>query len=139
VVTGEDIALKMKIIDFLDSCESGSVLPSVLQYYTNLSIIKLSQLLVCSRFHRIEAQFVCWLLMMQDRMETRELTIKQLDIAQLLGMRREAVTQAAGKLQTLQLITYKRGHLRILNRANLEATVCSSYDIIKAQEESFLG
>lgn len=140
MVSGAGSAMKMKTIDFLDSCESSGVLQGVLQRYTHLSITKLSQLFVCSRFHRIESQLVCWLLMTHDRIETSDaLLIKQANVAKLLGVRREAVTQAAGKLQKQQLISYNRGHLTILNRAALEAIACHCYGIIRAEEQQFLG
>jgi CRP-like cAMP-binding protein len=139
VVTIEGSALKMKTIDFLDSCESGGVLHGLLQRYANLTITRMSQLLVCSRFHPIESQTVCWLLMTHDRIQQNELPVRQADTAKLLGMRREAITLIMGKLRKQQLISYKHGLLTIVNRAGIEAIACPCYGIIKAEEESFLG
>lgn len=113
--------------------------PELLICYANLFINKISELLGCCRLHRTESQLVCWLLMTEDRLETSEIPITQAELAKLLGVPRVAVTQAAGKLQKQQLLSYSRDHLTILNRAGLEGTACSCYDIIKAQEENFLA
>lgn len=138
-VTAEGSALKMKTIDFLDSCESSIALQSVLQRYADLAFARMSQLLVCSRFHPIESQIICWLLMTHDRIQHNELPIRQTDTAKLLGMRREAITLIISKLRKQQLINYNPGLLTILNRTGIEAAACPCYSIIKAEEESFLG
>jgi CRP-like cAMP-binding protein len=138
VVHAAGRALKMKSVDLLNICELGGVLPRLLQCYTHLFITQLSQILICTRFHRIESQLVCWLLMAQDRIQSNELPITHGVLSNLLGVRREAVTQTAGKLQQRQLISYRRGSLTILNRAGLEAAACPCYAVIKEEERKFL-
>ncbi len=117
----------MKSVDLLNICELGGVLPSLLHRYTQLFITQISQILICTRFHPIESQLVCRLLMMLDRIETSVLPITHWTLSNQLGVRREAVTQTAGKLQQRQLISYHRSSLTILNRAGLEAVACPCY------------
>ena len=138
VVHGAGRALKMKSVDLLNICELGGILPCLLQRYLHLFITQLSQILICTRFHRIESQFVCRLLMTQDRIETNELPITHAVLSNLLGVRREAVTKTAGNLQQQQLITYNRGNLTILNRAGLEAAACQCYGIVKKEYDNYL-
>lgn len=138
IVHGAGKALKMNAVDLLNVCGLGGVLPRLLQRYTQLFITHITQILICTRFHRIVSQFVCRLLMTQDRVEGNVLPITHAALANLLGVRREAITKIAGNLQQQRLISYNRGNLTILNRAGLEAVVCPCYGIVKKEEQNFL-
>jgi len=99
--------------------------------YTQALISQISQTAVCNRLHTIEQQLCRWLLLSHDRLESDELKMTQELIANMLGVRREGVTYAAGRLQSEGLIEYSRGRITILNRKGLEATVCECYRVVK--------
>ena len=86
----------------------------------------------------MEQQLCRWLLLSLDRLSTNELTMTQELIANMLGVRREGVTEAAGKLQALGLIRYSRGHIAILDRPGLEAHVCECYAVVKKEYDRLL-
>jgi CRP-like cAMP-binding protein len=107
--------------------------------YTQALITQISQTAVCNRLHPIEQQLCRWLLLSHDRLQTDELNMTQELIANMLGVRREGVTYAAGRLQAAGLIKYARGRITILNRAGLEATVCECYQVVKDEYDRLLG
>jgi CRP-like cAMP-binding protein len=110
----------------------------VLLRYTQALITQMSQTAVCNRHHSVEQQLCRWLLMSLDRLATNELTMTQELIANMLGVRREGVTESAGKLQKLGLIEYSRGHIRVLDRPALEAHACECYQVVKTEFERLL-
>ncbi len=101
--------------------------------YTQALITQISQTAVCNRHHSIEQQLCRWLLLTLDRLPSQELTITQELIAGMLGVRREGITEAAGNLQRAGLISYRRGHITILNRQGLEFRSCECYNVVKEE------
>jgi CRP-like cAMP-binding protein len=95
--------------------------------------MQISQTAVCNRHHTIEQQLCRWLLLTLDRLESEELTMTQELIASMLGVRREGITEAAGKLQNAGIIRYRRGHIMVLDRSGLETHVCECYSVVKKE------
>jgi len=116
----------------------GGALQHVLLRYTQALITQMSQTAVCNRHHSVKQQFCRWLLMSLDRLATNELTMTQKLIANMLGVRREGVTEAAGKLQKLGLIDYQRGRITVLDRAGVEKQACECYEVVKNEFKRLL-
>jgi CRP-like cAMP-binding protein len=133
VVQGAGSAMKMKAATFRRECNNGGALPRVLRRYTHSLLTQITQTTVCNQFHSIEARLARWLLMTHDRIEADEFQLTQEFLSNMLAVRRECVNKAAGKLQKRNLIRYRRGHLRVLDRAGLEATSCGCYEIINVE------
>ena len=106
--------------------------------YTQTLITQMAQTAVCNRHHSVDQQLCRWLLLSLDRLSTNELTMTQELIANMLGVRREGVTEAAGKLQQAGLISYCRGHITVLDRPGLEARVCECYQVVKTEYDRLL-
>ncbi|USX23009.1 Crp/Fnr family transcriptional regulator [Oxalobacteraceae bacterium OTU3REALA1] len=111
---------------------AGPVMRLLLRY-TQALLTQMSQTAVCNRHHTVEQQLCRWLLLTLDRLPGNELTMTQELIANMLGVRREGVTVAAGKLQENGYISYRRGHITVLDRVGLEAEVCECYDVVKKE------
>lgn len=107
--------------------------------YTQAFIAQVSQTAVCNRHHSVEQQLARWLLSTLDRLPSNELTITQELIAGMLGVRREGITEAAGRLQQGGYIRYRRGHITVLDRSGLESRVCECYAVVKKERERLLG
>jgi CRP-like cAMP-binding protein len=118
--------------------EQGGALPQLLLRYTQALITQVAQTAVCNRHHSVEQQLCRWLLSRLDRLHSNDLTMSQELIANMLGVRRESVTEAAGKLQMLGLINYNRGHITVINRAKLETQVCECYGVVKREYQRLL-
>ena len=116
---------------------AGPVLRLLLRY-TQALITQMSQTAVCNRHHSIEQQLCRWLLLSLDRLSSDELLMTQELIANMLGVRREGVTEAASKLQREGLIHYSRGHIKVLDRPRLENRVCECYKVVKAEFDRLL-
>jgi CRP-like cAMP-binding protein len=101
--------------------------------YTQALITQMTQTAVCNRHHSIEQQLCRWLLLTLDRMPANELVITQELIASMLGVRREGVTEAAGNLQRSGLISYHRGHIKVIDRVGLESRSCECYQVVKKE------
>jgi len=101
--------------------------------YTQALITQMTQTAVCNRHHSVEKQLCRWLLLSLDRLKSNELAMTQELIANMLGVRREGVTEAAGKLQSEGLISYSRGHIIVLDRAGLENKVCECYGVVQME------
>ena len=101
--------------------------------YTQALITQTMQIAVCNRHHSIEQQLCRWLLSTIDRIESGELVMTQELIASMLGVRREGITAAAGRLQQAGYIRYRRGHITVLNRAGLETSACECYGVVKKE------
>ena len=97
------------------------------------------QTAVCNRHHSVEQQLCRWLLLSLDRLSSNSLRMTQELIANMLGVRREGVTEAAGNLQRAGLIRYKRGRIDVIDRAQLEKTVCECYAVVKAEFDRLLS
>jgi len=116
----------------------GGELQHRLLRYTQALVTQMSQTAVCNRHHSIEQQLCRWLLMSLDRLPSNELVMTQELIANMLGVRREGVTEAAGKLQQEHIIRYARGRIEVLDRTKLEARVCECYAVVKKEYERLL-
>jgi hypothetical protein len=101
--------------------------------YTQALITQVTQTAVCNRHHSVEQQLCRWLLLTLDRVATRELVMTQELVASMLGVRREGITEAAGKLKHAGLISYRRGHISVLERSGLETRVCECYAVVKKE------
>ncbi len=113
-------------------------LQRLLLRYTQALITQMAQTAVCNRHHSVEQQLCRWLLMSLDRLSSNQLTMTQELIANMLGVRREGVTESAGKLQKLGLIEYSRGHIIVLDRPALEAHACECYAVVKKEFDRLL-
>jgi CRP-like cAMP-binding protein len=114
-----------------------TLLPLLLRY-TQALITQTTQTVVCNRFHSVEQQLCRSILSCLDRLPSDELVVTQDLLADLLGVRREAITAAAGTLQEAGLIQYRRGHIAVLERAALEARACECYGVVKREYERLL-
>jgi CRP-like cAMP-binding protein len=103
--------------------------------FTQALISQMSQTAVCNRHHSIDQQLCRWLLLSLDRLGGKRLNMTQELIANMLGVRREGVTEAAGKLQNLGVIEYHRGHITVIDRPALEALSCECYSVVKRETE----
>ncbi len=115
----------------------GSLLHLLLRY-TQALIAQTGQIAVCNRHHSLEQQLCRWILSMLDRLPSNELKMTHEMIAEMLGVRRESVTEAAGKLQKAGLLHYSRGRIAVLDRPLLEAQVCECYAVVKREYERLL-
>jgi CRP-like cAMP-binding protein len=106
--------------------------------YTQSLITQMSQTAVCNRHHSIDQQLCRWLLLSLDRLSGNQLTMTQELIANMLGVRREGVTEAAGRLQRLGVIEYSRGHITVLDRPKLESLCCECYAVVKKETDRLL-
>ena len=116
----------------------GGELQHRLLRYTQALITQMSQTAVCNRHHTVEQQLCRWLLMSLDRLQSNELAMTQELIANMLGVRREGVTEAAGRLQAKKLIRYARGKITVLDRKKLENVVCECYAVVKKEYDRLL-
>jgi CRP-like cAMP-binding protein len=116
----------------------GGPVQRLLLRYTQALITQMAQTAVCNRHHSVEQQLCRWLLLSLDRLSSNELTMTQELIANMLGVRREGVTEAAGKLQRAGLIEYTRGHIKVLDRPGLEKRVCECYQVVKTEFDRLL-
>jgi CRP-like cAMP-binding protein len=117
----------------------GGPVMLLLLRYTQALITQMTQTAVCNRHHGIEQQLCRWLLMSLDRLDSDSLTMTQDLIANMLGVRREGVTDAAGKLQRAGFIRYSRGHITVLDRPGLEKRVCECYAVVKREFDRLLS
>jgi CRP-like cAMP-binding protein len=119
--------------------ERHGMLLSVLLRYTQSLITQMAQTAVCNRHHALEQQLCRWLLLSLDRLDSNELKMTQELIANMLGVRREGVTEAAGRLQKLGVIRYSRGRITVLDRPHLEKLSCECYGVVKKESDRLRG
>lgn len=119
-------------------CEQGGQMRSVLLRYAQSYITQVGQTLCCNRHHSIVQQLCRWLLMLLDCRASNELPLTHEHVAELMGVRRESVTEAARKLQIAGCIRYQRGHISVLDRTSLEASSCECYRIAKREADRLL-
>jgi CRP-like cAMP-binding protein len=117
---------------------NGAMMQLLLRY-TQALITQMAQTAVCNRHHSLEQQLSRWLLLSLDRHESNELLMTQELIANMLGVRRESVTDVAGKLQRSGIIHYQRGHITVLDRAKLELHSCECYQVVKNEFDRLLN
>jgi len=116
----------------------GGELQHLLLRYTQALITQMAQTAVCNRHHALDQQLCRWLLLSLDRLPSHELSMTQELIANMLGVRREGVTEAAGKLQAAGLIHYSRGKITVLDRPKLEMQVCECYAVVRREYSRLL-
>jgi CRP-like cAMP-binding protein len=116
----------------------AAALQYLLLRYTQALLTQMAQTAVCNRHHSVDQQLCRWLLLSLDRLPSNKLSMTQELIANMLGVRREGVTEAAGKLQVDGLIKYSRGHITVLDRQRLEARACECYQVVKKEFDRLL-
>lgn len=117
----------------LEEFNHAGMMQRVLLRYTQALITQIMQTAACNRHHSVDQQLCRWLLLTIDRVPAQELVMTQELIASMLGVRREGITEAAGKLQHAGFISYRRGHITVLNRAGLEKNSCECYGVVKKE------
>ncbi len=127
LVQGGGPALQMSRARFLSAMQRSRPFQSRINGYIDALMRQIGQTAACNRFHTVEARLARWLLMTRDRLSSEEFRMTQEFLSHMLGVRREAVTEAASGFQNENLIEYSRGHLRILDHRGLEAASCSCY------------
>jgi CRP-like cAMP-binding protein len=138
VVQSAGHALRLNAQQLMDEFNrNGSVLHLLLRY-TQALITQMAQTAVCNRHHTLDQQLCRWLLLSLDRLQGSDLLMTQELIANMLGVRREGVTEAATKLQRDGLIRYSRGHITVLDRVGLETRTCECYSVVRREYERLL-
>ena len=115
----------------LQEFNRAGILQGLLLRYTQALITQMAQTAACNRHHSVEQQLCRWLLLTLDRVPSNELVITQELVAGMLGVRREGITEAAGKLKHAGIISYRRGHITVLDRSGLEARTCECYAVVR--------
>ncbi len=133
---GKSLRINARLL-MLEFTRGGPVLHLLLRY-TQALITQMGQTAVCNRHHSLDQQLCRWLLLSHDRLHSNDLVMTQELIANMLGVRREGVTEAAGNLQQAGLIKYQRGHITVLDRAGLERRVCECYAVVKREYDRLL-
>jgi CRP-like cAMP-binding protein len=139
IVQGAGTAMRMKASVLRKESSRTGPLHRLLHFYAHSLLTQVSRSAACNRFHMVDARLARWLLMSGDRLGADEFRLTQDFISNMLGVRREGVSKAAGVLQKNELINYSRGHIKILDRAGLEAVSCECYRIIKDESDGYLG
>jgi CRP-like cAMP-binding protein len=134
---GDGYRLKARLLK--QEFDRAGPLLHLLLRYTQALITQMAQTAVCNRHHSIEQQLSRWLLLSLDRLPSNVLTMTQELIANMLGVRREGVTAAAGNLQRLGLIRYSRGRIEVVDRPGLEKLVCECYAVVKIEYDRLLA
>jgi CRP-like cAMP-binding protein len=135
-VAGEALVLGAEAVD--REFKRGGEFQFVLLRYTQALIAQMAQTAICNRHHPIEKQLCRWLLLCLDRLQAEEVNLTQEAIANLLGVRREGVTEAAGRLQEAGLIRYSRGNIRVVDRNGLEQRSCECYRVVEREYDRML-
>ncbi|WP_097462152.1 Crp/Fnr family transcriptional regulator [Mangrovitalea sediminis] len=135
VVQSAGFAYRLPAKAFKSEFSRHEELMELMLRYTQSLIAQMAQTAVCNRHHSIDQQLCRWLLLSLDRLPDNQLTMTQELIANMLGVRREGVTEAAGKLQKLGVISYHRGHITVLDRPRLEQLCCECYAVVKKETD----
>ncbi len=138
VVQSAGFAYRMKGQLLKDEFIRAGPMQHLLLRYTQALLTQMAQTAVCNRHHSLDQQLCRWLLLSLDRLPSNQLTMTQELIANMLGVRREGVTEAAGKLHRAGLIEYHRGHITVIDRHGLEARVCECYRVVKKEYDRLL-
>ena len=138
VVQSAGHAFRLKADLMKDEFDKGGPVLHLLLRYTQALITQMAQTAVCNRHHSLDQQLCRWLLMSLDRLQGNELVMTQELIANMLGVRREGVTEGATKLQKAGLISYSRGHISVLDRPGLEKRACECYEVVRAEYDRLL-
>jgi len=119
--------------------DRAGIMQRMLLRYTQALITQMTQTAACYRHHSVEQQLCRWLLLTLDRLPSNDLVMTQELAAGMLGVRRESITEAAGKLQHAGIIRYRRGHITVLDRSGLETHVCECYAVVKNELSRLLS
>jgi CRP-like cAMP-binding protein len=136
-VAGHAYRLEGRLL--LQEFSRASLMQRLLLRYTQALITQMTQTAACNRHHSIEQQLCRWLLLALDRLPSNELIITHEMVANILGVRREGISEAAGKLQQAGFIRYRRGHITVLERSGLETRVCECYTVVKKELSRLLS
>lgn len=138
IVQSAGHAYRLPVQRLMDEFDRHGDLLHLMLRYTQALITQMAQTAVCNRHHTIDQQLCRWLLLSLDRLPSNHLVMTQELIANMLGVRREGVTEAAGKLHKLGVIEYRRGHITVLDRARLERLSCECYAVVKEETQRLL-
>lgn len=138
VLTGGH-AYRLKARLMLEEFDRAGPTLRLMLRYTQALMAQISQNVVCNRHHSVEQQLCRWLLSALDRLPSNELTMTQELIAGMLGVRRESITETAGNLQRAGLISYRRGHVTVLDRQGLEPRTCECYNVVREEYRRLLN
>jgi CRP-like cAMP-binding protein len=133
VVQSAGRALRLPARVMREEFTRGGSMQHLMLRYTQALITQMAQTAVCNRHHSVDQQLCRWLLLSIDRLASSEITMTQELIANMLGVRREGVTEAAGKLQKAGVISYRRGHIQVLDRSQLESMSCECYEVVRRE------
>jgi CRP-like cAMP-binding protein len=139
LVQSAGTAFRLSAQQFRDEFNHDSSIRMQMLRYTQALITQMAQTAVCNRHHSIDQQLCRWLLLSLDRLPSNRLTMTQELIANMLGVRREGVTEAAGKLQKLGVIEYHRGQITVSDRPKLEDLCCECYSVVKQETDRLLN
>jgi CRP-like cAMP-binding protein len=117
----------------------SGLMQRLLLRYTQALLTQMSQTAACNRHHSVEQQLCRWLLLTLDRLPSNELIMTQELVASMLGVRREGITEAAGQLQRAGFLSYRRGHIAVLDRSGLESRACECYAVVKKEVSRLLS
>jgi CRP-like cAMP-binding protein len=138
VVQSAGCALRLPSSLLKSEFNRGGSMQHLLLRYTQALLTEMAQTVACNRHHSVDQQLCRWLLLSLDRLPSNELTMTQELIANMLGVRREGVTEAAGKLHSAGVINYRRGHITVLDRPKLETLSCECYQVVRRETERLL-
>ena len=138
VVQSAGLGYRLKASQMMEEFNRTGPAMNLLLRYTQALITQMAQTAVCNRHHSLDQQLCRWLLLSMDRLRSNELVVTQELIANLLGVRREGVTEAAGRLHAAGLIAYRRGHITVIDRAQLEHRSCECYAVVKREYDRLL-
>jgi CRP-like cAMP-binding protein len=138
VVQSAGMGYRLKASQMMEEFNRAGPVLNLLLRYTQALITQMAQTAVCNRHHSLDQQLCRWLLLSLDRLRSNELVVTQELIANMLGVRREGVTEAAGRLHAAGLITYRRGRITVLDRAQLERRSCECYRVVRKEYDRLL-
>ncbi len=133
---GYGYRLKARLL--MQEFNRADIMQRLLLRYAQALMTQISQTAVCNRHHSVEQQLCRWLLLTLDRLPSNELVMTQELIANMLGVRREGITEAAGRMQQAGFISYRRGHISVLDRSGLETRACECYAVVKKEHHRLL-
>ena len=138
VVQSAGMAYRMPARVIQEEFRRGGTMQHLMLRYTQSLLTQMAQTAVCNRHHSLDQQLCRWLLFSIDRLDSPEIVTTQELISNMLGVRREGVTEAAGKLQKAGAISYRRGHIKVLDRAALEKMSCECYEVVRRETDRLL-